>query len=44
MDRDSFMSAMQALEFGIIDRILEKREGDDPDGGNGSSSSSSELK
>ena len=29
MDRDTFMSATQALEFGIIDKILEKRETDD---------------
>jgi ATP-dependent Clp protease protease subunit len=26
MDRDTFMSAHQALEFGVIDQILEKRD------------------
>jgi ATP-dependent protease ClpP protease subunit len=26
MDRDTFMSTRQALEFGIIDQILEKRD------------------
>ena len=26
MDRDTFMSAQQALEFGIVDKILEKRD------------------
>ena len=26
MDRDTFMSAQQALEFGVIDQILEKRD------------------
>ena len=38
MDRDTFMSAQQALEFGVIDQILEKRdlpEGDE-NGGEGS--------
>jgi ATP-dependent Clp protease protease subunit len=46
MDRDTFMSATQALEFGLIDQILEKRQDDDDDdeggeGGDGSSTSSS---
>ena len=32
MDRDTFMSAQQAVEFGIIDKILEKRINDGDDG------------
>jgi ATP-dependent Clp protease protease subunit len=28
LDRDYFMTAEQALEFGIVDKVLEKREGD----------------
>mmetsp|Transcript_8868 Transcript_8868/g.16105 ORF Transcript_8868/g.16105 Transcript_8868/m.16105 type:complete len:144 (-) Transcript_8868:6-437(-) len=31
MDRDTFMATPQALEFGIIDRILTQRENDDDD-------------
>jgi ATP-dependent Clp protease protease subunit len=26
MERDYFMSAKEALEFGIVDKILERRE------------------
>jgi ATP-dependent Clp protease protease subunit len=26
MERDNFMSAQQALEYGLIDKIIEKRE------------------
>ena len=25
MDRDTFMSAMEALDYGLIDKIVEKR-------------------
>lgn len=28
MERDYFMDAQEALEFGIVDRILERREDD----------------
>lgn len=28
MERDYFMDAGEALEFGIVDQVLEKREGD----------------
>ena len=31
MDRDYFMDVQQALEFGVIDRIVEKRKGDPED-------------
>ncbi len=29
MDRDTFLDAKEALEFGVIDQILEKRKKDD---------------
>ena len=29
MERDYFMDAEEALEFGIVDRILERREGEE---------------
>lgn len=32
MDRDYFMNAREALEFGLVDRILERREGVDGSG------------
>ncbi|KAF2685618.1 ATP-dependent clp protease-like protein proteolytic subunit [Lentithecium fluviatile CBS 122367] len=32
MERDYFMDAQEALEFGIVDQILEKREGEKKDG------------
>lgn len=35
MDRDTFMDVSQALEFGIIDKILEKREIPKVEGGGG---------
>jgi ATP-dependent Clp protease protease subunit len=31
MDRDRFMTAEEALEWGLIDRILTVREGEIPD-------------
>jgi ATP-dependent Clp protease, protease subunit len=32
MDRDHFMDVNQAMEFGIIDKVLDKRSRDDADG------------
>jgi ATP-dependent protease ClpP protease subunit len=29
MDRDTFLDPQQALEFGVIDKILEKRQAED---------------
>ena len=31
MDRDYFMDVQQAIEFGIIDKVLDKRRVDDDD-------------
>lgn len=33
MERDCFMSAEEALNFGLIDKILEKRSDADPEAG-----------
>lgn len=35
MERDYFMGAQEALELGIVDRILERREAGQPVGGGG---------